>query len=697
MLSNSLTFNGANQVGHGTWTAVILAVAALSALLLPLRFLIAWRRRQKRGPNAVRRVVVVGLDGFDPKLAAQFMSEGRLPNLQQLSEKGTFCELGTTLPALTPSAWSSFSTGVDASRHNIFDFITRDAATYLPALSSASISPPARSLKVGRYRIPLSKARVRGMRRSQPFWKLLGERGIFSSIVRMPITFPPEKFKNGVLLSGMCAPDLRGTQGEFTCFTSNANTTPPSQGKWVRVHIQDNRGRTALTGPTNPLLQDGTELSIPIDIQLDPARAGATLTLGGEPIDIQVKQYTPWTELTFKAGAGVKVKAVCRFYLVSLEPFKLYVTPLQIDPDPPHLPLSHPTYFAAYLAKRLGKFGTLGLLEDTDALNTGAIDEAAFLQQAYLMHEERERMLFHALDHTREGLVACVFDGTDRIQHMFFRTLDADHPANTDKAVQPHANVIPHLYARMDKLVGRVVEYLGDDPNTVLLVVSDHGFCSFKRGVNLNTWLRDNGYLALKENASGDGAWLADVDWQRTRAYALGLSGIYINRKNREAQGTVDQDALSDLKTELVQKLSGMRDPTTGEIAINRAWDSARFFSGPYLDDAPDILVGYNAGYRISWKGASGALDADVFADNTRHWSGDHCVDPNLVPGVLFSSRKISGDKAHILDMAPSILRLFDIAPPAYMQGEDLFAINQTPQTQASPPKAERRQTWEQT
>lgn len=660
----------------GAWTFVILVVAALSILLLPLRLLGLWWRRRKKSGATVKRVVVLGLDGFDPQLAAQYMEQGRLPHLQQLAERGSFGKLATSLPAITPSAWSSFATGVDASRHNIFDFITRDAMTYAPVLSSASIAPPARVWQIGKYRIPLSRPRVRNLRKSQLFWKILGRYGIFSSIVRVPITFPPEKFDNGTLLSGMCVPDLRGTQGEFTYFTSDALDQVPSQGECVHVDIDNGRGQSVLRGPADPLRQDRRDLAIPLAIDIDAQTSRAVLDLAGQRIELTEGQYTPWTELTFKAGPGVKVRGICRFYLISAAPFKLYVTPLQIDPEAPSLPISQPDYFAVYLAKRLGKFGTLGLLEDTDALNVGVLSEEAFLAQAYLIQEERERMLFHALEQTREGLVCCVCDGTDRIQHMFFRTLEADHPANRGREVEAYAAVIPELYARMDALVGRLVEQVGDDPETVLLVLSDHGFCQFKRGVNLNTWLYDNGYLVLKEGASGQEEWLVEVDWQRTKAFALGLTGLFINRQGREAQGIVEEGAeLAALKEELVQGLTGLRDPDNGAVAINQAWDAEEFFSGPYLADAPDILVGYNAGYRISWSGATGTVAATVFEDNTKCWSGDHCVDPRLVPGVLFSNRKVEQQDAHLLDLAPTILKLFGIDPPTYMQGRDLFAV----------------------
>jgi len=657
------------------WTALVLVVALLSVFLLPLRMTLKWwRRRRAQSRAKARRVVVVGLDGFDPKLARRFMAEGGLPHLTRLAEEGTFCDLQTTLPALTPSAWSTFATGVDASRHNIYDFITRHRGNYQPLLSSVWLGPARRHVQIGPYRFPLGKPRIENLRKSQPFWKSLGQQGIFSSIIRVPITFPAEKF-NGLLLAGMCVPDLRGTQGEFTLFTSDRERANISQGQVFVVEVAGNRVQAQLTGPSNPIRGGGGALAVDVELLLDAAAGSAEMRAGAELVVLACGEYSPWIELKFDAGAGVKVRGICRFYLLSCAPFNLYVTPVQIDPEHPALPLSYPASFAVYLAKRFGKYGSLGLLEDTDSLNAEVLDEAAFLTQAYDLHKEREQMLFHELHRNKDGLVVCVFDGPDRIQHMFFRTLETDHPANRGRVTEEFAGVIPDLYAKMDALVGRVVAELADDPEAVLWVVSDHGFCQFKRGVNLNSWLHQNGYLHLKEGTSLGGDWHADVDWSRTRAFALGLSGFYINRKGREGQGIVAEgEELVQLKAELVDKLSGLIDTETGAVAINKVWDTDTVFSGPYKDDAPDLLVGYNAGYRIAWSGANGGVTDWVFEDNTKSWSGDHCVDPRLVPGVLFCNRKIAAGKPALGDLPPTIMALFGADRPTYMKGQDLFA-----------------------
>jgi predicted AlkP superfamily phosphohydrolase/phosphomutase len=348
------------------------------------------------------------------------------------------------------------------------------------------------------------------------------------------------------------------------------------------------------------------------------------------------------------------------------------VTPLNIDPEHPAMPISHPSYYATYLAKRIGPFCTLGLAEDTWALNEGVIDDAAFLKQAYDIDRERERMFFVALDKLRKGTLTCVFDGVDRIQHMFWRYFEKDHPAARGANGREHKDAIENIYRRSDELVGKVLGRLGKDD--LLLVLSDHGFASFRRGVNLNAWLLSKGWLALKEGSDGSAEWLRDVDWSKTRAYAIGLTGMFLNIEGREAKGIVKPGAdAAGVKAEIMAALKGLRDSGGGETAINEAFDTATLYHGPYLENAPDLIIGFNAGYRTSWDGATGVVSGPVFEDNVKAWSGDHCIDPRLVPGVLFASRKIDRTDPSLVDIAPTVLRLFGLDPPAHMDGKPLY------------------------
>ncbi len=645
-----------------------LVLGAFTLASYPLRLF--WRalRRRSLPASAPRRVVIIGFDGMDPALAERWMAEGKLPSLAALARDGAFRRLQTTHPPLSPVAWSSFMTGVHPARHGIFDFLARDARSYLPFLSSSTVESAKRSLAIGKFQVPLGRPRLRLFRKAPPFWKILGAHGVFSSVVRVPATFPAERF-HGACLSGMSVPDLRGTQGSFTFFSERAHAGETTGGMRVTLRRQGDRFAGVIPGPGHPLRPDRGALEIPFTVM----RAGdeAVLTIGGSEVRLRPGKHSEWISLTFPAGLGIKPCGIARFRLARLEPLELYMTPIHIDPDRPALPISHPRYYSSYLAKLLGPFATLGLAEDTWALNERALDEDGFLEQAYLFHEERERQLFDALDKTPSGVVVCVFDATDRIQHMFYRYGDPDSRADRPGDAERYAGAVLDIYRRCDDLVGRVREAL--DPRTVMLVLSDHGFAAFRRGVNLNAWFLREGYLALREGAQGDAEYLRDVDWGRTRAYAVGLAGVYLNLRGREAQGIVSPGAEADrLKKEIADKLERLRDPEGDRPMVVEAVDMAARYRGPYLDQSPDLVVGYANGYRVSWEAAVGKVAGDVVSDNRKCWSGDHCVDPRLVPGVLFCNRPVPVEDPSIVDLAPTILRLYGVPPPPHMEGRSL-------------------------
>lgn len=668
-------------------------LALFSFLSWPFRFLFRLMRGQKvYRKSRISRMVILGLDGMEPSLVERFMAEGKLPHFAELKRQGSYTRLATTIPAISPVAWSSFMTGCHPAKHNIFDFLSRDPKTYLPDLSSARIGTPKRVLRLGKYRIPLSKPEIKGLRRSVPFWKILGDCGIFSSILRIPITFPPEKFR-GHLLSGMCAPDLKGSQGTFSFYTSDPTRIRDREsGLNIPVTISGNRIATYISGPENTLLRDSEEIRLPLNITLDTENDEALLEVSGQKIRLKKKVFSDWVRLTFRPGLGLKIRGIGRFYISQIQPhFEMYLTPLSIDPEKPALPISSPFVYAVYLGKLLGSYVTLGEANDTWALNEGVLSEEAFLELAALNHQEWEAMLFNAIQKTKRGVVAAWFETTDSVQHMFFRYLDSAHPALKSGEARMTAQVIEDLYKRMDDLVGRVMARM--DERSLLLIMSDHGLKSFRRGINLNSWFLKNGYLQLKPGKTHSGEWFQDVHWERTRAYGLGLGGVYINQKGRESQGTVSEGQEKEsLKRELIQKLSGLRDEATGETSINKVFDQDELPPGPYKDNCPDLIVGYNEGYRASWASVTGKVDGTVFEDNTKAWSGDHCIDPRIVPGILFCSSEINTKTPHIVDIAPTVLNLFGLDVPAHMDGKPLIeeAKPFTPR-QKKPSRSERK------
>lgn len=653
----------------------LVTIVVVFATLLAWPFRIGWRllTRPAAGKASISRLVVVGLDGQDPRLTEQFMREGLLPHFSALAATGSYRHLKTTFPSVSPVAWSSFSTGSNPARHNIFDFLDRDRNTYLPLLSSARVGTVDRFLTIGRYRVPLRKPELRRLRKSKPFWTILGEHRIWSTILRVPITFPPDRFY-GAQLSAMSVPDLLGTQGTFLLYTTRPRESIDEGGTVHEVTVEGDRLAATLYGPPNVFRTGQPPLTLALRGRLDRQQRALHLHIGESDLTLVAGALSPWVAVAFSAAPGIVVRGLARLLVTEMaEHLSLYVSPINLDPEAPAMPVSHPSYYAAYLAKRIGPFATLGLAEDTGALNAGVLSDQAFLQQAYDVDREREAMFFTALDRLRRGCLVCVFDATDRIQHMFWRDIDPSHPASRRRQA-PEENAIRDLYRRNDALIGRVRERLG--PGDVLMVISDHGFASFRRGMNLNQWLLREGYLALKPHGDGRAEWLRDVDWAATRAYAMGLTGLFLNLEGREAHGIVAPgDQAAALKREIMGKLRALRDDGRSEVAVNEAFDTAAIYSGPYIDNAPDLIIGYNAGYRASWDGARGIVSGPVFEDNLKPWSGDHCVDPRLVPGVFFCNRVVDAEAPSLIDIAPTALRLFGIEPPAYMDGRALAGL----------------------
>jgi len=652
-----------------TW--LLATLQAIFALLTwPIRQFFRFLRHRRAYRKAqTKRTIILGFDGMDPVVTKRFIEQGKLPNLARLREKGTFQTLATTLPPISPVAWSSFLTGVNPGKHNIYDFVMPDRRRYLPELSSARIRGPRRCLRIGRYKIPLSRPRISLLRKSTPFWHYLAKAGVSCSIIRVPVTFPPEKFP-GVLLSGMCVPDIQGTQGTFSFHTTRSSREESGSNRVVVPFAKhEDWFHSYIPGPPDPLRTDSRAvLRAPFHVKPVVSKRRAVIRIDGQQIEISEGKYSEWVELKFRAGIGPNVKGICRFYLKSVEPhLELYATPVNIHPMHPALPISHPLTYSVYLAKLNGLYATLGLAEDTWALNDGFLTEDAFLEQCYLIHEERERMFFDALEKTSQGVCVCVFDITDRVQHMFWRHLPkADDPNSETGPETP--NAIEALYTRMDQLIGRTMEAVSRDD--LLLIVSDHGFKGFERGVNLNSWLHQHGYLALRQGApSGD--WFQDVDWTKTRAYSMGLNGIYLNVKGRESMGTVEPGSeATALRAELCERLQGLTDPENSRVAISRAFDAMKAYRGPYRENAPEVIVGFGEGYRASWDSAQGRVTSTVFDVNSKAWSGDHCIDPGLVPGILFSNWKIAGERHAITDIAPTLLSVFGLKVPLHMDGK---------------------------
>ena len=602
------------------------------------------------GPPAQQRVVVIGFDGMDPNLAERWMADGSLPHFAALAKAGHYQRLGTTNPPQSPVAWASFATGANPGAHGIFDFLRRDPADYVPAFSIAQSTPPRHALHMFGWELPLDSGSVTNRRDGTPFWSTAEAKGDRATVLRVPVTYPPDNVTH--MLSGMGVPDLLGTQGTYTIYATRPIAGADNGGRVELVEIGDDGAfHTQLAGPAHPLKPGAAALAVPLS--LAPDGGGARLTLDGREISLATGRWSPWIHVHFRfAGLG-RVAGMVRAYLLEGFPRPLlYISPINIDPSDPAAAITAPPAYAAELARGIGDFHTLGMPEETWALNQGHMSEQGWLDMVKTTLAEGEAMLYDALARDDSELVIEVFVQTDRVSHMFWRGFDQAHPLYA-KTSDLARGAIPWIYREADRVLGEIQTRLR--PDDQLIVLSDHGFASFRRAVHLNRWLAEQGYLVFRPGTDGTASLFVQVDWSRTRAYALGLNGIFLNRKDREAQGIVASETVAALKIEIATKLREMRDGDAP--VINDVFDAATIYAGAHAGDSPDLVVGYAPGYRASWQTTLGGAPAALVEDNLQPWSGDHCIDPAAVPGVLFTSFPLPTPVTDIADLAPLILR----------------------------------------
>jgi len=613
----------------------------------------------------MKKVIVIGLDGLEPTIVEQMLAAGELSNLAWLRDQGGCARVATTTPAQTPVAWATFATGTNPGGHGIFDYIRRNPQTYLPEPG----------LNRYRQRSAFLPPRAVNLRRGTAVWQLLTKAGIPSVVLRCPCTYAPDAIR-GRMLSGMGVPDLRGGFGTATFYTSADDATPKENENLLRVQPeQGGTIRTYLIGSRHP--KTGADCRLELTIDVEPEEQRVVVQSAGQPHALIVRQgeWSDWLTVKFKLGMLQSAHGMVRFFLVRTEPkFELYASPINFDPQVPLFPISHPPEYARELADELGPFYTAGMVEDHNGLENGRFDESAYLDQCEDAWRERERMMLHELDRFSEGLFYCLFDTPDRVQHMFWRYGEPEHPANRRYPAADMAHVIADTYRRCDDVVGKVRQYVDDD--TLLIVLSDHGFGSYQRGVHLNAWLHENGLLALRggiEPGKQAGDLLRHVDWGRTKAYALGFGGIYLNLQQREVEGIVTADELPQLRNEIIAGLVRLHDPARGVSPVRNVCTRQQVYRGAYAEESPDLIVDFAAGYRASWTTALGGVPGSTLEDNVRKWSGDHLMDPALMPGVLLINRPFRPQGADLVDLAPTILATLGVSKAPAMEGDSLL------------------------
>ncbi len=691
-------------------------VGVAVGLLALLGAAAAWRSTHPKTTKPVRRtqqrVFVMGFDGMDPTLARRFMDEGKLPNLKKLADSGTFSVLSSTQPSESPTAWSSFATGVNPGKHNIYDFLTRDLDTYMPDFNMVKKEPPEFLWGF----LPIKRPVIKSTRGGTSFWIHAGRDGVRSIILTVPVTFPPEEIEHGEMLAGLPLPDVRGTLGTFFYWSTDLSSYEQGNtefgGFLKRLEFKDGSAKTEIKGPESPILkQEERELraksskgklsdseqtrlddlaqikdvNIPMTVRWNAGKDTAEIEVQGQKITLKAGAWSEWIPLTFKINFLMKIQGMTQFHVIRADDeLRVYASPVNFDPRASNpLALSKPDGFAADLAERVGgPYRTLGWAESADkALNENRLNESEFLYDSDKAMDDRERLILKNLERDDWDLFVAAVETTDRVSHMMWRLIDPKHPMYDKALADTHGDAIEKVYRRADDLVGKIQQKL--PPNALFMVMSDHGFHSYRRSVNLNTWLVQNGYMVFEGQSQkkgladlfGRGKFWEGVDWKRTKAYAVGLGQIYFNLRGRESQGIVSAGAeYKQLQDEIAGKLVTLEDPDTKERVLRAVYKRDDIYKGEYLQHAPDLQVGFNDGYRVGWQDTLGGVERAVIQNNNKKWSGDHCATATEISGgVLFINKKVPLSAPSIMDLGPTILKQLGVPIPPDLDGRPLM------------------------
>src|SRR5688500_5509936 len=439
----------------------------------------------RRSSQYWQKLVVLGFDGMDPDLVTQWMNEGKLPNIRRIVEEGGLYPLTTTHSAESPTAWASFATGVNPGKHNIYDFLVRDTSTYLPDLGMVKREPPRFLFNY----IPIAKPRLESIRGATSCCVRAGRAGVRSSVLTVPVTFPPEEVPNGELLSGLPLPDIRGTMGTFYYFATDLSRYEEGNtefgGILKRLVMEGDVARTELIGPPNPIikqkiqalrtkpspdaadraaiadLQTKEDVRIPITIRWNRQAKTATVEIAGESLLLEPGRTSRWVDLDFRVNFLVRVHGMAQLLLMNANnELQLYISPVNWKPDRSPLPISSPAAFSGDLFERLGYYRTLGWAEATWPLNEGRIDEHTFMEDLYKAFDDRAQVILSRIDSREWDVLVGVIESTDRVQHMMWRLLDPKHPMYDAALAAKFGNSIERVYRRADDFIGEVTKRL---------------------------------------------------------------------------------------------------------------------------------------------------------------------------------------------------------------------------------------------
>lgn len=633
----------------------------------------------KPDPKPKGRVIILGFDGVETTIVDTMLEAGRLPNLAGLREQGAFSRLRSTIPPQSPAAWNSFTTCKNPGGHGIYDFIRRNPTTQLPDIGTSRTIHPTRR----HDGTVAEQASAVGFRRSDPFWVIADRAGIRCKLFNIPFAYPPDPLQHGKMLSGLDVPEIRGSQNSFAAF-SDAYTEEQlaenvAGGARYALNFEDGKATVSVRGariPRESPRERSEDTEVPFEFTVD--RDARTLMVSAQENTVTLEEgaWSEWLEWTFEVAKDFDVKAISRFYLMEAgERVRLYMSAFQYHPEAPYVPFSHPEEYTRELAERYGLFKTLGWAHETHALRENELTEKGFLEDSFRTMDWRAMLTLDELERDDFDVLISVWTATDRIGHMFWRYRDPEHPLYDAEEAEVYGEALEQSYEKMDEIVGKVLPKLRE--NDLLLIMSDHGFETFRKGFNLNTWLVRNGYAAVEgqddpETAVGERGFLMDFDWSRTRAYAIGLSSMYLNIQGRERNGIVPPNEADALIEELREKLLAVTDPETGDHVFTELY-SRDVYSGVAVRDAPDISLGYALGYQNTKSTARGAIPKELIIPNLDKWSGEHVAsDFARVPGMLFTNKPIERTEPDIRDLGVTALAYSDVEIPEDLEGYDL-------------------------
>ena len=628
--------------------------------------------------EAKGRVVILGFDGVEPTILQDMIERGEAPNFAKLQQQGSFKKLQSTIPPQSPVAWTSFTTCKNPGGHNIYDFVKREPdgpRGPMPSVGTGKLINP----KLGSDGGLTQPAEAIAYRKGESFWKVADQQGVKSKVFNVPFVFPPDELDNGTMLCGLGVTDLRGTTSTYTLlsdsFSQSQVDTRLAGGQRQKLNF-DGSDTTVIQvqGPRDQrykLRDPKGYTTAPVKIVVDRAGGAGMVEIAGTKTELKTGQWSEWCEIKFEMSPQFSAYAVSRFYPLEIgQEVRIYMACTQFHPKHPYVPFTEPSDFAEELHDRFGLFKTIGWAFDTHALRQDSLTEDAFLDDVEYTMNWRERLTLEEIDRGEFDLLISAWTATDRVGHMFWRYRDEKHPMHDPSGVAKYGTVIEDSYKKCDSIVGKVLAKLNEDD--LLMVLSDHGFETWRTGFGINDWLEEQGYLTIKDRQQAERGYLMGIDWTKTKAYAIGLSSMYLNIRGRETGGIVDPGEAENLMKEIKEKLLQVKDPETGLAVFSNIY-TREVFTGEAAAAAPDFSLGYARSYQGSKTAAKGAVGTGLFEKNDNKWSGEHAAaDVAWCPGILFTNRKVESDFPDIRDLGVTALNYLGCDVPTDFEGEQL-------------------------